>query len=47
MVHAHVGFLEFLVMAAMLIMFGIAWRTAAYRLRANHPDLAGAMAYIY
>jgi hypothetical protein len=47
MIHAHVGFLEFLVTAAYIILFAIAWRTIAYRLRNSYPNAAGAMAYIF
>lgn len=46
MLHAHVGFMEFLVVACYVILFALAWRTVMYKIRDNHPDLAGAMAVI-
>jgi hypothetical protein len=48
MLHAHVGFIEFLTTACYVIIFATMWRVVMYALRRNdHPDAAGAMAFIF
>lgn len=48
MLHAHVGMMEFLTTACYVVIFAAIWRVVMYAARRNnHPDAAGAMAFLF
>lgn len=45
--HVHVGVVEFLTVAAYVLIFTFLWRAAAAKLNDRHPNLAGGMLGVY
>lgn len=45
--HVHIGPVEFLTVAAYVVIFTFLWRAAAATLADKHPDLAAGMAGAY
>lgn len=45
--HVHVGLVEFLIVAAYVVIFTWFWRIAAAHLNDKYPHLAAGMAAVY